>query len=135
MFEIILGFGLAWLIGTITTIALYIVAWVAVHAIQMIAGLVRKIGQKIAQVRTGKELHRFADFMKKASENDPDKEKRKQAIAVLDKLKAGNMGIVTGVNDDNEEDFTQLKVVQAENNERDLPDSFIVSEDGNWVKM
>ena len=135
MIEIILGFGLAWLVGAITTIALYIVAWVAVHAIQKIAGLVRQIKHKFAQVRIGNEFRNFADFIKKASENDPDKEKRKQAIATLNKLKEGNMGIVTGVNDNNEEDFTQLKVVQAENNERDLPDSFIVSEDENWVKM
>jgi hypothetical protein len=144
MLSILIGnMAVGAIVGIFTYIALRFAAWLIMTAISAIAGLIRRIREKIAFIRKGKAAETFikkmAQEFDRAKSNQSPEERNaiKDALNNLQDLcQNKGAGLVTPLDDNECEHWEKVKIVAADDStQNDMPDACVVTEDEKWAPV
>ena len=122
------SFGIGALIGFFTVVALKVVSWIIRKIVGLIAGLIRKIGEKIATFRKKKARKRIIENLLREAGKVASQDDRAAIIAALNDLNNDDSkAIMNPLNEKGEEDWTKVQIVQAESQEDDMDDFTIIT--------
>lgn len=130
-------FGIGALIGVLTTIVLTLVTWLVKTAVKAIAGLIRKIGERIAVVRKKKAMKRILDAMSKEL-NKASKNERDAIEDALNNLQecceAQGTAFVVPRDANGDEHWEKVQVIQAEDAAQDdMSDTVVVTHEEKYA--
>ena len=113
------GLGIAALLALLTYVALKIACWIIKKIFYAICSLLEKIGQVAATIRKNRRKKEFLERLKKAMEA-VGKEDANVIKETFDELNSSDAdAFCVPVNERGEEDFSEIKIIRAEDTTQD----------------